>query len=101
MIEPALANLASLFGDLLAAHRLPAGAVRTDATPRRLVLRPCGAASLFCRQQADGRPRARLLVELLVDEADLTVIIDRKVIFLRTARLPGDHRDIRPLAPHL
>ena len=39
MIEPALANLASLFGDLLAAHRLPAGAVRTDATPRRLVLR--------------------------------------------------------------
>ena len=58
--------------------------------PRRLILRPCGAASLFCRQQTEGRPRARLLVELLVDEADLTVIIDRKVIFLRTARLPGD-----------
>jgi len=58
--------------------------------PRRLILRPCGAASLFCRQQVDGRPRARLLVDLLVDEADLTVIIDRKVIFLRTARLPGD-----------
>ena len=58
--------------------------------PRRLILRPCGAASLYCRQQADGRPKARLLVELLVDEADLTVIIDRKVIFLRTARLPGD-----------
>ncbi|MGQ9575073.1 MAG: hypothetical protein ACUVUC_07120 [Thermoguttaceae bacterium] len=58
--------------------------------PRRLILRPCGAASLFCRQQEEGRPRARLLVDLLVDEADLTVIIDRKVIFLRTARLPGD-----------
>ncbi len=58
--------------------------------PRRLILRPCGAASLYCRQQTDGRPKARLLVELLVDEADLTVIIDRKVIFLRTARLPGD-----------
>ena len=58
--------------------------------PRRLILRPCGAASLFCRQQEDGRPRARLLVDLLVEEADLTVIIDRKVIFLRTARLPGD-----------
>ena len=58
--------------------------------PRGLILRPCGAASLFCRRQADGRPRARLLVDLLVDEADLTVIIDRKVIFLRTARLPGD-----------
>ena len=58
--------------------------------PRRLVLRPCAAASLFCRQQADGRPRARLLVDLIADEADLTVMIDRKVIFIRTARLPAD-----------
>jgi len=58
--------------------------------PRRLVLRPCAAASLFCRQQADGRPRARLLVDLIAEEADLTVMIDRKVIFIRTARLPAD-----------
>jgi Tfp pilus assembly PilM family ATPase len=57
---------------------------------RRLILRPCGAASLFCRRQAEGLPKARLLVDLLADEADLTVMIDRKVIFLRTARLPGD-----------
>jgi len=57
---------------------------------RRLILRPCGAASLFCRRQADGLPKARLLVDLLADEADLTVMIDRKVIFLRTARLPGE-----------
>jgi glycyl-tRNA synthetase beta chain len=39
MIEPALANLASLFNGLLAAERLAATSVRTDATPRRLVLR--------------------------------------------------------------
>lgn len=58
--------------------------------PRRLVLRPCAAASLYCRHQTDGRPRVRLLVDLLSDEADLTVMIDRKVIFLRTARLVGD-----------
>jgi len=57
---------------------------------RRLVLRPCGAASLFCRRQEEGRPKARLLVDLLADETDLTVMIDRKVIFLRTARLGGD-----------
>jgi Tfp pilus assembly PilM family ATPase len=57
---------------------------------RRLILRPCGAASLFCRRQVEGLPKARLLVDLLADEADLTVMIDRKVIFLRTARLPGD-----------
>ncbi len=58
--------------------------------PRRLVLRPCAAAALFCRRQADGRPRARLLVDLIAEEADLTVMIDRKVIFIRTARLPAD-----------
>jgi cell division ATPase FtsA len=58
--------------------------------PKRVVLRPCAAASLFCRRQADGRPRVRLLVDLLEDEADLTVMVDRKVIFLRTARLPSD-----------
>jgi Tfp pilus assembly PilM family ATPase len=57
---------------------------------KRMVLRPCGAASLFSRRHADGRFRVRLLVDLLVEEADLTVLIDRKVIFLRTARLPAD-----------
>jgi glycyl-tRNA synthetase beta chain len=44
MIQPALANLASLFGDLLAAQRLEAETVQTDATPRRLVLRATGLA---------------------------------------------------------
>ena len=58
--------------------------------PRRLVLRACAAASLFGRLQADARMRVRLLVDLLGDEADLTVMIERKVIFLRTARLPSD-----------
>jgi Tfp pilus assembly PilM family ATPase len=57
---------------------------------RRLVLRPCAGASLYWRSQTEGRLRARLLVDLLGDEADLTVVIDRKVIFLRTARLPCD-----------
>ena len=57
---------------------------------RRLVLRPCGAASLFCRRQAESLPKVCLLVDLLADETDLTVVVDRKVIFLRTARLPAD-----------
>ncbi len=47
MIEPALASLASLVGEYLAAQRLTAGAIRTDATPRRLVLR---AVDLMERQ---------------------------------------------------
>jgi len=56
----------------------------------RLVLRPCGAASLLCRFQADRAAQLRLLVDLLADEADLTAVVDGKVTFLRTARLPGD-----------
>jgi len=59
-------------------------------TPRRLVLRPCAAASLVGRLRPGSAFQSRLLVDLLGDEADLTVMVDRKVIFLRTARLPGD-----------
>jgi len=58
--------------------------------PERLILRPCAASSLLCRATAAARMQVRLLVDLLDQEADLTVMIDRKVIFLRTARLPGD-----------
>jgi len=58
--------------------------------PKRLVLRPCAAASLLCRVHPADPAKVRLLVDLVADEADLTVMIDRKVMFLRTARLPGD-----------
>jgi len=58
--------------------------------PQRLILRPCGAASLFGRAQPAGAAQLRLLVDLLADEADLTVMIDRRVVFLRTTRLPED-----------
>ena len=50
MIEPALASLSSLFGDLLAAERLEGSGIRTDATPRRLVLR----AAELAERQADA-----------------------------------------------
>jgi len=58
--------------------------------PRRLILRPCAAASLLGRSPTAETSRPTLLVDLLSDEADLTVMIDRKVIFLRTTRLSGD-----------
>jgi len=50
MIEPALGSLSSLFSDLLAAEQLEAGGIRTDATPRRLVLR----AAELAERQADA-----------------------------------------------
>ncbi|MGO9096776.1 MAG: glycine--tRNA ligase subunit beta [Bryobacteraceae bacterium] len=60
MIKPALNHLQSLFKELLEQHRLSASSVRTDATPRRLVLRAEGLPE----RQADseelvsGPPRA-------------------------------------------
>lgn len=56
----------------------------------RLVLRPASAASLVLRQAADSTAEVRLLVDLLPDEADLTVLIGRQVVFLRCARLAAD-----------
>ena len=58
--------------------------------PSRLVLRPCAAASLVCRQQPPKPGQVRLLVDLLADEADLTVMVAENVVFLRRARLHGD-----------
>lgn len=56
----------------------------------RLVLRPCAAASLLRRAEIRDPEHVRLLVDLLAGEADLTVLVDGQVVFLRTARLPYD-----------
>jgi Tfp pilus assembly PilM family ATPase len=58
--------------------------------PRRLILRPCATASLWRRSRGAGDSQARLLVDLLDDEAELTVVVDRKDVFLRSTRLPND-----------
>ncbi len=55
--------------------------------PERLVLRPFAAASLLRR--ARPSEECRLLVDLLSDEADLTVLIGGNVVFVRTVRLPA------------
>jgi Tfp pilus assembly PilM family ATPase len=53
----------------------------------RLVLRPFAAAALLKEQLDDGK--CRMIVDLLQDEADLTVLIGPQVIFPRTVRLPA------------
>ena len=58
--------------------------------PRRLVLRACAAASLLARAESTRQGELRLLIDLLSDEADLTVMSDGRVVFLRTTRLGGD-----------
>lgn len=57
-----------------------------NVTVSRLVLRPFAAASLLKNQLDDGK--CRMIVDLLRDEADLTVLIGPQVIFPRTVRLP-------------
>lgn len=85
---------------------------RAGLKPTRLLLRPYAAASLLRRsrlaesgqmQLVSGATAAkagaiadptdnkvRLLVDLLGDEADLTVLVGPQVVFLRTARLPAE-----------
>ena len=56
--------------------------------PSRIVLRPLAAASLFARTNAPLE-RLCLLVSLVADEADLTILVEGRVVFLRTVRLPA------------
>jgi Tfp pilus assembly PilM family ATPase len=53
----------------------------------RLVLRPFAAASLIKADAADDK--CRMVVDLLGEDADLTVLIGPQVIFPRTVRLPA------------
>jgi Tfp pilus assembly PilM family ATPase len=53
----------------------------------RLVLRPFAAAALLKDQLEDGK--CRMMVDLVQDDADLTVLIGPQVIFPRTVRLPA------------
>lgn len=55
----------------------------------RLTLRPCGAAALLNRAHPKSE-RVKLLVDLMWDDADLTVLVGDQVAYLRTVRLPVD-----------
>ena len=56
---------------------------------QRLLLRPCAAASLLKGELAGATGELRLLVDLLSDEADLTVVRNGNAVFLRTMRIAG------------
>lgn len=57
------------------------------SAPKRLVLRPFAAASLLRRHDKGSTQPCRLMVDLLADEADLTVLVDEAVVLMRTVRL--------------
>jgi Tfp pilus assembly PilM family ATPase len=66
--------------------RIDAIAAAAGVKPARILLRPFAAASLFARTVAPSRPA--MLVNVVSDEADLTVVNEGSVVFLRTVRLP-------------
>lgn len=58
--------------------------------PEKVLLRPCAAASLARRCVPPQADEIRLLIDLLVDDVDLSVVVGEKLVFMRTARLSGD-----------
>ncbi len=68
-----------------------------------LVLRPSAAAALLTRR-APQPGKVRLFVDVLVDEVDLTVLVDEVTVLMRTARLPVEaslSTQVRPLVSEL
>ena len=68
-----------------------------NLVPQRLILRPCAAATLLSRVRPGKENKLRLLVDLLAEEADLTVLAGDVVVFMRTARLPTEASRTDPL----
>jgi Tfp pilus assembly PilM family ATPase/Tfp pilus assembly protein PilN len=58
--------------------------------PERLLLRPCASASLARRCLPLSEGEIRLIIDLVGDEVDLSVIVEGRLVFMRTARLVGD-----------
>lgn len=81
--------------------QIQSACLAANIRPARIVLRPCATASLLCRARPPLAESVRLLVDILADEADLTVLTGSQVAFLRTVRLAGDvlnsPEDARPL----
>ncbi|QDT09351.1 type IV pilus biogenesis protein PilM [Planctomycetes bacterium K23_9] len=58
-----------------------------DLTTKRIALRPLAAASLYLANNKTIKGET-VLVDLLSEEAEIVVARDRKVVFVRTVRLP-------------
>jgi Tfp pilus assembly PilM family ATPase len=84
--EPRKVTAAALSAEQVQQIMMACAAARLK--PARLVLRPYAAASLFA-QTAASEQRVCLLINLIGDEADLTLMVEKQVAFLRTVRLPA------------
>ncbi len=84
--EPREVLVAALASDALA--QIKGVCSQAGVKPTRLLMRPYASASLLLRSELalDGEPS--LLVNLVGNEVDLTVVGEGKIVFTRTARIP-------------
>ncbi len=82
----AKALAAAISPDLLTKIREVTAAAELD--PQRLVLRPFAAASILRRAGAAPSGQCVLMIDVVGDDADLTVLADGHVAFMRTVRVP-------------
>ena len=68
---------------------------------RRLLLRPCEAASLLEGEKSVPRGQTVLLVDPLGTEVDLTAVVDGKAVFLRTTRIGSDPPPVQALVAEI
>ncbi len=61
---------------------------RWEGEAIHIVLRPFAAASLWLRSHPDAESKTVMLIDVVETDADLTVLVDGHVTFLRTVRLP-------------
>ncbi len=88
--EPRWVTAAVLLNEQL--ERLQATCSAAGLKPRRMLLRSYASASLFSRTTTPPEDVC-LLVNLVGDEADLTVTVRGQAVFARTVRLPGEADD--------
>lgn len=88
--EPRRVTAAALLNEQL--DRLQATCSSAGLKPRRMLMRSYASASLFSRTTSPPEDVC-LLLNLVGDEADLTVMIRGQAVFARTVRLSGEADD--------
>jgi hypothetical protein len=79
-----------IFAAVLSAERrksIEAACVGAGLKPARIVTRPFAAAS-YLLKNAPPAEISCMLVNLLAEEADVVVLVDGRVVFVRTVRIP-------------
>ncbi len=84
--EPREVLVATLAPDAM--REIKGACAKAGIKPTKMLMRPYASASLLLRSELAEDGEASLLVNLVGDEVDLTVVAKGKIVFTRTARIP-------------